>query len=145
MPTYQYACPDCGASFETVQKFTDKPLKKCPACGKAKIHRVVGRIAVAFKGSGFYINDSKGSGASSSPAGKADDAKPTAESGSAADAGAKGDSTAADKSAGSDTSTASTAATTTEAASSTSAATGSSSKGEAKSAKSGSKRKKSDG
>ncbi len=59
MPTYQYTCPDCGNEFEKVQKFTDSPLKKCPTCGKAKVHRVVGRISVSFKGTGFYINDSK--------------------------------------------------------------------------------------
>lgn len=66
MPTYQYACPDCGAEFEKVQKFTDKPLKKCPKCGKAKVHRVVSRVAVSFKGSGFYVNDSKSSSSTSS-------------------------------------------------------------------------------
>lgn len=66
MPTYQYACPDCGAEFERVQKFADKPIKKCPTCGKSKVHRVVGRIAVTFKGSGFYINDSKSSSSSTS-------------------------------------------------------------------------------
>lgn len=65
MPTYEYACPDCGAAFERVQKFTDKPIKKCPTCGKNKVHRVVGRIAVSFKGSGFYINDSKSSSGTS--------------------------------------------------------------------------------
>ncbi len=63
MPTYAYACPDCGAEFERVQKFTDKPVKKCPVCGKNKVHRVINRVAVAFKGSGFYINDSRSSSA----------------------------------------------------------------------------------
>lgn len=65
MPTYEYACPDCGDAFERVQKFTDKPIKKCPTCGKTKVHRVVGRIAVSFKGSGFYVNDSKSSSGAS--------------------------------------------------------------------------------
>jgi putative FmdB family regulatory protein len=60
MPTYQYACPDCSHEFEKVQKFTDNPVKKCPKCGKGKVHRLVGRISVSFKGTGFYINDSKG-------------------------------------------------------------------------------------
>jgi putative FmdB family regulatory protein len=59
MPTYQYACPDCGNEFEKQQKFTDKPIKKCPTCNKRSVYRVVGRVAVAFKGTGFYINDSK--------------------------------------------------------------------------------------
>lgn len=73
MPTYQYACPDCGAEFERVQKFADKPIKKCPICGKSKVHRVVGRIAVTFKGSGFYINDSKSSSSSTSTTKPKDD------------------------------------------------------------------------
>ena len=75
MPTYQYACPDCGADFERVQKFTDKPIKKCPTCGKSKVHRVVGRIAVSFKGSGFYLNDSKSSSSTSKEAAKPKDDK----------------------------------------------------------------------
>lgn len=61
MPRYQYACPDCGNEFEATQKFTDKPIKKCPTCGKRSVYRVVGQVAVAFKGTGFYINDSKSS------------------------------------------------------------------------------------
>jgi putative FmdB family regulatory protein len=75
MPTYQYACPDCGAEFEKVQKFTDKPVKKCPKCGKAKVHRVVSRVAVSFKGSGFYVNDSKSSSSTSSTSSKSEKAE----------------------------------------------------------------------
>lgn len=59
MPTYQYACPDCGTEFEKFQKFTDEPVKKCPNCGKKKVYRVVSKVAVSFKGSGWYITDSK--------------------------------------------------------------------------------------
>jgi len=61
MPTYQYACPDCGYKFEQKQKFTDSALRKCPNCGRAHIYRVVGPVAVSFKGSGWYITDSKSS------------------------------------------------------------------------------------
>ena len=61
MPVYQYACPDCGHQFERQQKFTDEKLKVCPNCHKRHIHRVVGQISVAFRGSGFYVNDSRGS------------------------------------------------------------------------------------
>jgi putative FmdB family regulatory protein len=75
MPTYQYACPDCGAEFEKVQKFSDNPIKKCPTCGKTKVHRVINRISVAFRGSGFYINDSKSSSSSSAAAKKEEPAK----------------------------------------------------------------------
>ncbi|MDW8350798.1 MAG: zinc ribbon domain-containing protein [Anaerolineae bacterium] len=59
MPTYQYACPDCGFEFEKQQKFTDDPIKRCPKCGKRSVYRVVSKVAVTFKGSGWYITDSK--------------------------------------------------------------------------------------
>lgn len=59
MPTYQYACPDCGLEFERQQKFTDEPIKRCPKCGKKHVYRVVSKVAVTFKGSGWYITDSK--------------------------------------------------------------------------------------
>jgi putative FmdB family regulatory protein len=59
MPTYQYACPDCGLEFEKVQKFTDDAIKKCPKCSKRHVYRVVSKVAVTFKGSGWYITDSK--------------------------------------------------------------------------------------
>jgi putative FmdB family regulatory protein len=59
MPTYQYACPDCGLEFEKVQKFIEDPIRKCPKCGKRHVYRVVSKVAVTFKGSGWYITDSK--------------------------------------------------------------------------------------
>lgn len=59
MPTYQYACPDCGNKFELKQKFTDDPVKRCPRCEKRHVYRVVGQVAVSFKGTGWYITDSK--------------------------------------------------------------------------------------
>ncbi len=61
MPTYQYACPDCGNQFEQRQKFTDEPIKRCPKCGRRHVYRVVSQVAVTFKGSGWYITDSRSS------------------------------------------------------------------------------------
>ena len=58
MPTYDYLCDACGHAFEEFQSITAKPLKKCPACGKSKLHRLIGVGAgVIFKGSGFYETD----------------------------------------------------------------------------------------
>jgi putative FmdB family regulatory protein len=60
MPTYEYACPKCGARFEKFQSMNDEPLKKCLKCGKAGVKRLVGLGAgLIFKGSGFYITDYK--------------------------------------------------------------------------------------
>jgi len=57
MPTYEYECMHCGHSFEISQKITDKPLDKCPKCGK-KVKRLIGSgSGIIFKGSGFYATD----------------------------------------------------------------------------------------
>jgi putative FmdB family regulatory protein len=77
MPTYQYECGACGHEFEALQSMTDKKLKKCPKCGKLKLHRLIGRgSGIIFKGTGFYETDYKRkdtSSAKSAPATKAKD------------------------------------------------------------------------
>lgn len=58
MPTYEYQCDACDHNFDEFQSMSDKPLKKCPKCGKAKLRRVFGTgAAILFKGSGFYETD----------------------------------------------------------------------------------------
>lgn len=58
MPTYDYKCNACAHRFEQFQSMKDKPLRKCPACGKAALERLIGiGAAVIFKGSGFYQTD----------------------------------------------------------------------------------------
>jgi putative FmdB family regulatory protein len=62
MPTYEYACSACGHRFDEFQSMSADPLKKCPACKKAKLERLIGTGAgVIFKGSGFYQTDYRGS------------------------------------------------------------------------------------
>jgi putative FmdB family regulatory protein len=58
MPTYTYHCDSCGQGFETVQRFADDPLTECPQCG-SRIRRVIQPVGVVFKGSGWYITDSR--------------------------------------------------------------------------------------
>lgn len=57
MPTYEYECnPEdegCGHIFEEVAKMTDPVRRKCPECGKLKLHRILGVPALIFKGSGW--------------------------------------------------------------------------------------------
>ncbi len=98
MPTYEYECRICKKNFDIFQKMTDKPLKKCPSCGKPSMRRKLGTGAgIIFKGSGFYCTDyrpssykeaqkkdseSKPSAETSKPAEKKND---TAKASSAAD------------------------------------------------------------
>ena len=58
MPTYEYACTECGRPLEAVQKFTDDPLTECPVCG-GKLRKLFRSVGVVFKGSGFYRTDSR--------------------------------------------------------------------------------------
>jgi putative FmdB family regulatory protein len=59
MPTYDYVCQNCGHEFEAFQSMKDDPLKDCPSCDGTVKRKVGGGTGVIFKGSGFYINDSK--------------------------------------------------------------------------------------
>jgi putative FmdB family regulatory protein len=68
VPTYLYACTDCGERSEVVQRFTDDPLTVCSACG-GKLRKVFSPVGIVFKGSGFYRTDSR-NGSSTVPAGK---------------------------------------------------------------------------
>ncbi len=70
MPTYEYACDSCGHRFDVRQSFSDDPIRDCPVC-HASVRRVVYPSGVIFKGSGWYINDSRKSApaATSSKAG----------------------------------------------------------------------------
>lgn len=64
MPTYEYACKQCGEHVEVVQSFRDDPLTTCANCG-GPLRKVFGAIGIAFKGSGFYRTDSRDSGSRS--------------------------------------------------------------------------------
>jgi putative FmdB family regulatory protein len=58
MPTYDYECDACGHRFELYQSISADPDRKCPACKKLKLRRLIGTgAAVVFKGSGFYQTD----------------------------------------------------------------------------------------
>jgi len=59
VPTYQYACTECGHAFEQVQSFSDDTLTVCPEC-QGKLRKIFNAVGVVFKGSGFYRTDSRG-------------------------------------------------------------------------------------
>ncbi|WP_295838384.1 FmdB family zinc ribbon protein [uncultured Microbacterium sp.] len=68
MPTYSYACKQCGHRFNAVQSFSDAALTECPECG-GEVRKQYGSIGVTFNGSGFYRTDSRGSSAGSTGGG----------------------------------------------------------------------------
>lgn len=67
MPTYQYACTECGHAFDQFQSFSDDALTECPECS-GKLRKVFNAVGVVFKGSGFYRTDSRATTTASTPA-----------------------------------------------------------------------------
>jgi putative FmdB family regulatory protein len=59
MPIYEYQCLKCSAQVETMQKVTDKPLKKCKRCG-GKLEKQWSLSGFQFKGDGWYVTDYTG-------------------------------------------------------------------------------------
>ena len=59
MPTYEYACTECGDRTEVVQSISDAPLTTCTVCG-GQLRKVFSPVGIVFKGSGFYRTDSRG-------------------------------------------------------------------------------------
>jgi putative FmdB family regulatory protein len=58
MPTYEYACTECGDRTEVVQSISDAPMTTCTVCGGA-LRKVFSPVGIVFKGSGFYRTDSR--------------------------------------------------------------------------------------
>jgi putative FmdB family regulatory protein len=67
MPTYEYACRDCGNHLEVVQSFRDAPLTTCGVCG-GSLRKVFSAAGIIFKGSGYYVTDSRAKAESGSKA-----------------------------------------------------------------------------
>jgi putative FmdB family regulatory protein len=58
VPTYSYACTECGNRFDAVQAFSDDALTTCPKCS-GRLRKLFGNVGVVFKGSGFYRTDNR--------------------------------------------------------------------------------------
>lgn len=59
MPIYEFLCRNCGNEFEKILPFSAQTMPHCPQCQSDQVERRVGRPAIHFKGSGWYITDSK--------------------------------------------------------------------------------------
>ena len=83
MPIYEYVCNECGHALEALQKFSDAPLRVCPACNKEALKKKISAPGFRLSGSGWYETDfksknqknlSKGDSAESGSSDKADKA-----------------------------------------------------------------------
>src|SRR4051812_29117646 len=63
VPTYTYTCTACNDVIEKRQSFTDPPLTTCEQCG-GTLRKIIHPVGIVFKGSGWYINDSRSSSSS---------------------------------------------------------------------------------
>jgi len=59
MPFYEYECPHCGYRDGVLQAISEKPLKKCPSCGKSGLKKLISAPVFRLKGSGWYETDFK--------------------------------------------------------------------------------------
>jgi len=59
MPFYEYQCGHCGHHHEELEKVTARPLRKCPACGRSTLRRLVSAPVFRLKGGGWYETDFK--------------------------------------------------------------------------------------
>ena len=59
MPIFEYICDNCGHEFETLQKVSEAPLKKCEACGAKKLRKKISAAGFRLSGSGWYETDFK--------------------------------------------------------------------------------------
>ncbi len=57
MPFYRYECMECKGTFKVLQQNGDRDPAVCPACGSKRTRRLLPRIGVVYKGSGYYSTD----------------------------------------------------------------------------------------
>jgi len=88
VPTYEYACRDCGQHVEVVQSFKDAALTECGTCG-GRLRKVYSAAGIIFKGSGYYVNDSRKAAASQDGSSPSDAATGDGTSRKAGDGGAE--------------------------------------------------------
>ena len=58
MPTYGYQCTECKYEFSAFQSMKDDAIAVCPECN-GKVKRLLYPVGIVFKGTGWYINDSR--------------------------------------------------------------------------------------
>jgi putative FmdB family regulatory protein len=81
MPLYEYQCQECGLRFERRQSFSEEPVKTCPEC-TGSVMRLIQPAGIIFKGSGFYVTDSRSKSPTALPGNRKEDNGSTADSAS---------------------------------------------------------------
>ena len=76
MPIYEYQCEKCGTVTDIKHGFKETTSEACPKCG-GSLKRLFNAASIVFKGSGFYVNDSRKSSGGDA---KADASKPETKS-----------------------------------------------------------------
>jgi putative FmdB family regulatory protein len=89
VPLYEYQCKKCKHKFEKIQKFSDRPIRKCPECG-GPLEKVQHAPAVQFKGTGWYVTDYGGKSDKSKTDGGSEQASSDKKETTAKEDGAKG-------------------------------------------------------
>jgi putative FmdB family regulatory protein len=115
VPTYSYACTECGDRFDAVQAFSDNALTTCAKCN-GRLRKLFGNVGVVFKGSGFYRNDSRDAAKSSASSSSSSSSNGSA--GSESTSSSSTETSSSDKSSSNGSSSSSTTSTPAAAASS---------------------------
>jgi putative FmdB family regulatory protein len=109
VPTYSYACTECGDRFDAVQAFSDSALTTCAKCN-GRLRKLFGNVGVVFKGSGFYRTDSRESTKATSSSSSSSSSNGSASSESTSSSSEKSSSTSSNGSSSSSTTSAPAAA-----------------------------------
>ena len=81
MPIYEYRCTQCDFQKEHLQKISDAPLTRCPACGHDSYTKLVSAAGFRLTGSGWYATDFKGGATAASNTASSSEQSATAASG----------------------------------------------------------------
>ena len=92
MPIYEYACPDCGYTYDHMQKLADAPIAACPKCASTKYYKKISAAGFALKGTGWYVTDFRDGGKkpADKPAESKDGAASPAPAAASTDSGSAG-------------------------------------------------------
>ena len=87
VPTYTYTCTACNDVIEKRQSFSDPPLTTCEQCG-GTLRKVIHPVGIVFKGSGWYITDSRASSSSANGPTSGSSSAPASKEGASSDSAA---------------------------------------------------------